>query len=163
MTVTALNEWTMPECYFGATWEGYYVFLGQNRDSDSLGRSNFTCALEAIGGESEHEGGVQVVRESHWACGWIEWIAVPAGPSIALAKALEIVEGLESYPVVNEDHWSEVEMEEANEVWKNCYDVSERIEYIRFHSGDFDFHNWADLRSCVKGEYFAGYAGDLLN
>lgn len=163
MTVTTLDEWTTPDSYFGATWEGYYVFLAQNRDSDSLERSNFICALKAIGGESEHEGGVQVVREGHWACGWVEWIAIPAGPSVALAKALEIMEGLEAYPVVNEDHWSEVEMEEANEVWRNCYDASERIKYIRKHRSQFEFHDWKDLRSCVNGEYFAGYAGDLLN
>ncbi len=163
MKVTTLNEWTMPGSYFGATWEGYYVFLSQTRDSHTLERSNFICALEAIGGESEHEGGVQVVREGHWACGWIEWIAIPAGPSVALAKALEIMDGLESYPVVNEEHWSEVEREEADEAWRNCYDLSERIEYIRDNPSQFDFHNWADLRSCLKGEYFAGYASELLN
>ncbi len=163
MTATMLNKWTMPSDYFGATWEGYYVFLGQNRDSSSLERSNFIRALEAIGGESEQEGGVQVVHEGHWACGWVEWIAIPAGPSVSLAKAIEIMEGLEAYPVVDEEHWCEVESEEANEVWRNCYDVSERIEYIRENPDQFGFHNWADLRSCVKGEYFAGYAGDLLN
>jgi hypothetical protein len=163
MKVSTLNEWTRPDCYFGATWEGYYVFLGQNRDSDSLERSNFISGLKAIGGESETGEGVQVVRESHWACGWIEWIAIPAGPSVALAKALEVMERLEGYSVVNEDHWSEMEHEEAHEVWSRCYHDCDRVEYIRDNPDQFYFRSWADLRSCVRGEWFGGSASELLS
>lgn len=32
-----------------------------------------TCMLRELGGESET---VRVVRESHWAVGWVEWIAI---------------------------------------------------------------------------------------
>ena len=157
-----LDEWTMPRNYFGATWEGHYVFLGQNRDSDALDRSNFRSALKAIGDESEHENGVTVVHEGHWACGWIEWIAIPFGPSIALAKACEIQEGLESYPVVNESDWSELETEEADEVWARCYDRRERVEYIRDNPIEFDFRDWSEMKAVVNGEYFIGYASELL-
>lgn len=158
-----LNKWTMPDNYFGAKWGGYYVFLGQHRDSDVLERSNFRSALEAIGGESEHDNGVQVVREGHWAVGWVEWIAIPAGPSVALAKANEIMSRLEDYPVVNEDDLSELEHEEANEVWEMCYDWRERMEYIREHREQFYFHDFSDLMSVVRGEYFTGYASELLS
>lgn len=157
-----LNEWTMPDSYFGATWEGYYVFLGQNRDSDCVERSNFRAALKAIGGESEHEGGVQVVREGHWACGWIEWIAIPFGPSKALVAACEIMEGLEAYPVVDEDDWSELETEDADEVWRVCYDWQERVDYIRENESEFDFRNFASMLSCVRGDHFGGWASELL-
>ena len=157
-----LNEWTTPDSYFGATWEGHYVFLGQHRDSDLLERSNFRSALEAIGGESENDNGVQVVREGHWAVGWVEWIAIPPGPSVALAEANEIMEGLESYPVVNEDDWCELEAEEANEVWGKCYDWRERIEYIRENPDFFFFSDFSDLMSVVRGECFSGYASELL-
>jgi len=37
---TTLNKWTTPESYFGDSWFDYYVFLGQNRDSDTLTQSN---------------------------------------------------------------------------------------------------------------------------
>lgn len=158
-----LNEWTTPSDYFGAEWEGYYVFLGQNRDSHALDRSNFRSALKEIGGESEYEGGVQVVREGHWACGWVEWIAIPVGPSVALARAVEILERLEGYPVVNEDDLSELEQEEAEEVWGKCYDRSERVEYIRENPDQFYFNSWASLKECIKGEYFCGYASELLS
>ena len=46
-----LNLWTHPQNYMGTTWEEYYVFLSQTRDSDALHRSNYIKGLEAIGGE----------------------------------------------------------------------------------------------------------------
>jgi hypothetical protein len=115
----------MPENYSGEVWPGYYVFLGQNRDSDSLTRSNFTCALKAIGGESET---VEVIREGHWACGWIEYIAIHQDDEKALKIADEIMSDLESYPVVNEDHWSNLEYEEACDYWEKMT-VRDRAEY----------------------------------
>jgi len=158
-----LKRWTMPNSYFGATWKGYYCFLSQNRDSDILERSNFDSALVFIGGESSDENGVQVVREGHWAVGWIEWIAIPFGPSVAFAKACEIMEALEAYPILDEELYSEMEMADANSVWEDCYDETERVDYIRKYRSQFEFHNWAELRSVVRGEYFPGYASELLN
>ncbi len=153
----------MPSSYFGATWEGYYCFLSQHRDSDILERSNFESALDSIGGESSDDSGVQVVREGHWAVGWIEWIAIPFGPSVALAKACQIMEALDSYPILDEDRYSEMEMSDANSVWEDCFDNRERLQYIRDFRSQFEFHDWADLRSVIRGEYFPGYASELLN
>lgn len=160
---TKLDEWTMPDSYFGATWEGYYVFLGQNRDSDCLEQSNFRSALRMIGGESETEDGVQVVRESHWAVGWVEWIAIPFGPTKALLAACKVMEDLESYPVVDDDDFCELETEEADKVWKTCYDRGERVEYIRRNSSQFEFYSWSSMREVVSGEFFNGYASELLS
>ena len=70
MQTETINRWTMPDSYYGSQWPEYFVFLSQSRDSDALTRSNFECGLKALGGESE---AVQVVREGHWAVGWIEW------------------------------------------------------------------------------------------
>lgn len=155
-----LKLWTMPKYYFGETWPDYYsAGVGQSRDSDALERSNFACMLKELGGESET---VLVIRESHWAVGWVEWIAIHATEDKALAIADEIKGKLEDYPVVNEDHWSGLECEEANEVWTNCYDVKARIKYIREHRSQFDFRDFADLIGCVRGQYFAGYASELL-
>ena len=138
------------------------MFLSRNRDSDCLERSNFRSALKAIGGESEIEGGVQVVREGHWAVGWIEWIAIPPGPSVALSKAIEIGESLEQYPVVDEEDFSELENADADEVWKSCYDKEDRVRYIRDNPDQFHFRSWSGLRAVVSGEYFNGYASELL-
>lgn len=155
-----LNRWTMPDCYFGEVWPAYYRSgCGRHRDSDALERSNFTCMLKALGGESET---VIVVRESHWAVGWVEWIAIHQDDEKALRIADEIAAKLKDYPVIDDDHFSDVEQEDAHETWKNCYRVEDRIKYIRDHRSQFEFHDLADMRGCVRGNYFSGYASELL-
>ncbi|MER9178916.1 hypothetical protein [Mesorhizobium sp. M0767] len=156
-----IKLWTMPDCYAGEVWPGYYGSgCGQHRDSDALTRSNFTCMLKALGGESET---VIVVHEGHWAVGWVEWIAIHQDDEKALRIADEIAGGLEDYPVVNEDHWSEVETEEAHQVWAGCYSPKERVEYIRRHRDQFEFHGFADPMAQVRGKYFGGYASEIIN
>lgn len=124
-----LKLWKMPGSYFGAVWPAYYVFLGQHRDSDSLTRSNFVCGLAALGGEDSEET-VVVVRESHWAVGWVEWIAIHQDNEAALRAADEVMESLEEYPIVNEDHWSELEWDEVSTYWEQM-SVRTRAEFCR--------------------------------
>lgn len=160
-----LRRWTMPEHYFGASWVNHYSSgVGRSRDSDCLEESNFHAMLAALGGESDL---VTVVRESHWAVGWVEWIAIEADGSSESDEALQIADAqkarLADYPVLDESDWSEREEEAANEVWTNCYDWHARIEYIRAHRSQFDFRDYRDLLGCVRGQYFAGYASELLN
>lgn len=159
-TPTHLKLWTPPEHYFGEVWPATYSSgVGQSRDSDALERSNFACMLEAIGGESDT---VTVVRESHWLVGWIEWIAIHQDDDKALELADKVQEGLADYPIVNEDHWSQLEQEDADQTWQNCYSPLERVAYIRKFRNQFKFRTFADLLDCVRGKYFAGYASELL-
>jgi hypothetical protein len=155
-----LTLWSTPDSWFGTPWEGHYVFLGQNRDSDCLSRSNFRKGLEALGGEVE--GKVEVVRESHWACGWIEWIAIHEDATEALEIADEIAAALEAYPVLNESDFSKLEVEEADRVWESCYSGQERVAYIRRWRSQFDFADFAEVLACARGKFFAGYASELL-
>lgn len=158
-TPTKLKLWTLPPYYCGETWPDYYCSgFGRSRDSDALERSNFIVALRELGGESET---VIVVRESHWACGWVEWIAIHATDYAALRKGDELQESYEAYPSLDEDHWSEIEREDADSLWK-CYSVKERVDFIRKHDDEFEFHDFADMIRCVRGEYYAGYASSLL-
>lgn len=99
-----LELWTRPNNYLGQTWEDYYVFLSQHRDSDTLDRSNFICALEQVG--KEH---CAIAHERHWACGWIETIMIHKEDAEGLAKAEAILKKLEDYPVIDEEHYSELE------------------------------------------------------
>jgi hypothetical protein len=155
-----LERWTMPEHYFGAAWLEYYrAGFGRHRDSDCLAESNFRVALKALGGESET---VLVIRESHWAVGWIEWIAIHESDSKSLQIADRLIEDLESYPVLNEEDWSELEQEAADEIWRQCFTPSDRVEYIRKFRDQFDFRDFRDMIGCVRGQYFAGYASELL-
>lgn len=155
----ALTRWQVPGSYFGQHWDGYFVGLGQHRDSDALDRSNFRAALEALGGESDT---VHVVREGHWAVGWIEWIAIHESNIESLKIQYDIERSLADYPVLDETDLCEEEAEEADEVWRNCYDEKDRIEYVRKYSSQFYFASWSDLRNVIRGEYFTGYASELL-
>lgn len=162
-----LKRWTMPDNYFGEVWPNYYVFLGQNRGSDCLTRSNFMKGLEMIGGEAgEDDDGISevaVVRERHWACGWVEWIAIHQDNYTALEIADRIAKDLENYPVIDEDHFSEMEMEEANEIWLKCHSPEERIKYMRDHQYQFERYSFTDLLAQARGKYFGGYASELIN
>ena len=157
---TNLRRWTKPDNYAGASWPEYYSSgVGQSRDSSALERSNFSCMLRALGGESDT---VLVIHEGHWAVGWVEWIAIHESDAKALETADEIARGLEDYPVVDESHWSELETEEANDVWRDCYSPADRLGYVRRNRDQFDFRDYADLMGCIRGRYFAGYASELL-
>lgn len=159
-TPKSLVRWTLPDSYYGATWEGYYsAGIGRNRDSDALARSNFAVASKALLAISDR---VEIIRENHWACGWVEWIAIPGDDFVALEAADAMQAQLEDYPALDADHWSEVEHEDAGEVWANCYDARARVAYIREHRDQFEFRSLADLLGCARGQYFAGYASELI-
>ena len=170
-----LKRWTLPPSYAGAHWPDYYRSgCGRSRDSDTLERANFDAMLKAIGGEKTdpaqedpNDPGsalclVRIVRESHWAVGWVEWIAIHESATEQLKIADEIARSLEDYPVVSEQLFSEYENDAANETWRNCYRPGERIEYIRKHRSQFEFRSLTDMLGCVRGNYFAGYASELL-
>lgn len=129
--MNTLPRWTLPEHYFGAEWPEYFVFLTQNRDSDSLGRANFTSGLDAIGGETET---VFIVRESHFLCGWLEWIAIHESDTEALEKASDVMAELENYPCLDEEAWSANEYEEACQVWQDM-SVRDRVELLQKFAG----------------------------
>lgn len=155
-----LKRWTKPDHYAGASWPEYYSSgVGQSRDSDDLEESNFAVMLKDLGGESDT---VLVVRESHWAVGWVEWIAIHQSDDKALAIADRNKKRLADYPVLDENDWSDRETESANRVWTECYSVKERIDYIREHRSQFEFHDYAHMIGCVRGKHFAGYASELL-
>lgn len=161
-TYTHLKRYTRPRDFadfadFDRT--AYYVAYGQHRDSDALTRSNFAVMLQRLGGESET---VLIVRDNHWAVGWIETIYILATDTERSQHADTMLADLDDYPVLDEEHFSATEHEDADLTWRNCYSPTERIAYIREHRSQFEFHNYADLRGCVRGEYFAGYASELL-
>ena len=123
----AIKRWERPSDYFGADWPEYFVFLGQHRDSDSVERSNFIVGLESLGGESET---VIVVRERHWAVGWVEWIGIHESDEARITEADEILCALSGYPVLSDDHWSELEWNEACFQWESM-PIKYRVELCR--------------------------------
>ena len=122
-----LKKWTHPDNYIGEDWPEWFVFLGQHRDSDALTRSNFECGLARLGGESET---VQVIRERHWAVGWVEWIGIHESAADKLRTAETLLEKLEGYPVLDDEHFSDLEWKEAGQAWAGL-SVRERVDLCR--------------------------------
>lgn len=98
----------------------FVVPVGQNRDSGCLARSNFEVAVKLLGGESET---VEVHRFGHWANGWFEIIIVH--PSLE-GQVLDIEGTLESYPILDDEHYNNLEYETACTYWEHA-STKERI------------------------------------
>jgi len=145
----------------------------EHRDSNVLDRSNAVALYRFLRSDPSLAEEYTIERASHWAVGWVEHLSFHAYDSdddktkrptrIARILAAWFTYLDEQHPVADEDLLSEMEQEEANEVWRNCYDESERIKYIRRHRSQFEFRNFADMIGCVRGKYFAGYASELLD
>lgn len=106
------RSWTRPNSYMGPDHNDTIAIIGRSRDSELLEQSNFDVALERLGGESKH---VEVVRDSHWACGWIEQIRVSKTHKPTLKIALDILNSLADYSVLDDGDYFERERERINE------------------------------------------------
>jgi len=145
------------------------VYL-ENRDSDCLDQSNAAAiyaALHAWTGLQCDGSDVETQSHNHWAVGHVDGIVIRCldakGKATAAFKALHALAAkLDGYPVLDEDDFSRREQEAADLTWKSCYREAERIEYIRQHREQFEFHGLADMAACVRGKFFAGYASELL-
>lgn len=184
-----LRAWTRPDCYAGAEWHGWYsAGVGTHRDADALQRANFDAVAERLARvlglealpEAQHnapsflsldpsadpgESGfapppVCIVSESHWAVGWVEWIAIRADQAEALREADSIAADLEDYPVVDESKFSEYEDDECDQVWRQCFDWRERLRYLREHVYRLADRPFREVLAAVRGDW--GYAACLL-
>jgi hypothetical protein len=126
-TYEHLKPYKRPDSYFGPDYWEHYPVLGQSRDSVALERSNFVCGLERLGGESDT---VLVVRDSHWAVGWVETVYVHKSDLATLAEADKMLDDLASYPVVDEDHFNQLEREQGEKRWEQT-PVADRVRVIQ--------------------------------
>lgn len=135
----AIRPWEHPDSWAGKPWHGWFVGLSRTRDSDALTRSNFEVFLKALRelpevlvDDTENADrydwsavdSVYVVQESHWACGWIDWVAIHPSNEAAMKLADEMLCAISDYPVLDEDHFSELETNEIEEWW-----ASEPVRY----------------------------------
>lgn len=138
------------------------------RDSDALERSNYKVILKELEKQptsrtalNKDELDYEVHSFNHWACGFFEIILVRPG-TLCDEFAEKWEDALQEYPIADEFDYSNEENEEAQEVWTACYSDKERLKYIRGHRSQFEFNSWMDLLKCVRGEYFCGYASELI-
>ena len=157
-----VTRWHHPSNYAGQTWGDWFnAGFSQHRDSDALERANFQAAYAALprGNEAGDEPSVQIVREGHWAVGWVEWIAIHESDEQALTIARELCAATNDYPVIDEELFSQLEDEECAETWERCYRPKERIEYFRSHGHTVT--SLGALLRAVRGDW--GEAASILH
>jgi len=125
--------------YYGERGD-WYIVAARTRDSDALDRSNFDVMLTHLGGESD---GVAVEEASHWLCGWLRYLIVAPDNRAGLRAAIEAHCAVSDYPVLNDEHFSNLEGEEF---W----------EFAESELKQFD--GWEDVMRKLQdeGNYFAG-------
>jgi hypothetical protein len=138
--------WEQPSSYAGHSPVGDYVVVSQHRDSTALTRSNYTRIYADVIAKAIELGqpaGIDIdpelpndqqwvysFRASHWAVGWVEYVILrKAAPDDLVTYVGEIRAALDDYPVYDEDHFSNLEHEEAEEYWRGL-DIKGRIEAI---------------------------------
>jgi hypothetical protein len=132
--VQELRKWERPQDYAGAYWYGWFIApVDRTRDSGLLTESNWEAQnkillpLADLVPEVEHPNevtwpSVGIVREHHWAVGWVEWVAVHPSNTEAVQKAEELATRLDSYPVLDEDDFSRREYEAVRNYWEELSD-----------------------------------------
>ncbi len=142
-----LHRWTHPDSYGGHDPIGDYQLCGQSRDSDALERSNYKRIFEDLlkkavelgqpedtetdYREDEPKQWVYDFRANHWAVGWVDQVIIrKEAPEALIHFAEEIRDAIDSYPVYDEEHFSELEVEEAENYWGSM-PVKERYELIK--------------------------------
>ena len=113
---------------FAGTIPTEYIIYSRHRDSCILDTCNFEEILKDLGGESDH---VKVIRHGHWACGWIEYLAVKTdSPTELLDRCGEILRALDSYPVYDDDRYSERQFEAICDYWHSL-PLRNRVDLCR--------------------------------
>jgi hypothetical protein len=155
-----LKQWTLPNSYIGETYPDYFrTGFGQSRDSDLLERCNFDAALEALGGETKRD--VIVTRAGHWACGWVEEILVHKSAIAKLRIADELMSRYLDYPILDDDSFSELQLEERAETFAQFESdfIRELESVLGLTLADNEVN---EAESIVHETYFddCGYCGD---
>lgn len=154
-----MNLWERSAYYIGETYPDYYVLLGRHRDSTLLTESNFECAYAMIkeipcsdtwddnnGDTPEY----QIVRSSHGAVGWIEFIGIHKDSIPYVEEGNRILDKLEYSLVLNDDDYSNRESEAT---WEG---VKDSIRYAGYSVNRAeDVYQWLDAN--MPGELESKY------
>jgi hypothetical protein len=140
----------------------------EHRESDVLDRSNAKALREYLATLPELTDDWEITDCNHWAVGWVKHLSyrvvdADGKPSRMAGIVKAWFAALRDYPIADENLYSEMEDEEAQEVWTRCYSDADRLTFIREHRHEFEFRSFADLLGCVRGKYYAGYASTLLS
>jgi hypothetical protein len=116
-TVTGFATAANSCLYFG-DHGGWYMVAGQHRESDSLTRSNFTVLVERLQKVDPEGKGFTFERFSCSLVGWRDHLLVAPHARQSLRVAVAAARDLEAYPVLDEDHWLNLEFKKTAEWWE---------------------------------------------
>lgn len=148
-------------CWLGDTpdEDGWTLQYTHNRDSDLLTESN-AAAIEKALLDCDPETECYPCRHSHFACGWLEGFYIKTG-SAAWAVYCELMARIDDYPVLDEDDFSERELEAAFENVKAALRYSREIELrddLDLDAAAAEVHYWLD--SHRSGDYAYSWPND---
>lgn len=143
--------------------QDWLVFpCAHNRDSDCLDESNWDVSVKALLEIDPTEVDHEIHRFGHWANGWFEIILVRPGTACA-AESEKTEASLANYCILSDSDFDAKVQAAADLAWLNCYDVGDRVEYIREHPKQFNFNDLKDMMGCVRGKYFGGDASSFID
>lgn len=147
------HAWETPRDYAGFNPVGDVLVLSVHRDSDALARSNWTVGGTLLREAAEAAGAPESVydwRASHWAVGWVEYLMVKRdAPESVLEAAADILDSLADYPVLSDDHFSDLEWTEASDYWASL-SVRDRCHLIRDSGSDASL--FAARSDCIPSD-----------
>ena len=108
--------------YFGND-DDMFITVGRsgistNRDADTLTRSNWQVITEDVLERFPNDSRIEPY--GHWACGWVENLIIriyddKKKPTDVAKACYDYLSALEDYPVIDDMHYSALELEEAEE------------------------------------------------
>jgi len=114
--------------------ENWGIVYYSNRDADTLTQCNAKVIEEKLK-PFENSGHIRMESHNHWAVGHVDGFSIKPIDEMGnitpvfIEWAL-IQESLDSYPILNEDLFSEMEWELACETWENM-SIKERVELCK--------------------------------
>lgn len=136
-------RWESPENYGGFNPVGDFFIHSVHRDSNCLDRSNHEAITEIMEGMNKdfdprwikNDGLVSgderffyTFRARHWAVGWVEYLMLRQdAPDEMQAKAYDLLAALANYPLLDDERYSAMQMEEAEWMW-DSFNTRDRIE-----------------------------------
>ena len=154
-----IHKWQRASNYLGDDLGEYYVIYSRHRDSDILNLSNWQCLIRDFDQFIKEFGDDYFIpRFSDWLVGWSELILVHESQTNLLKYCDKAVGKINNYPVYDEEHYSNMQMEELEKF------IKQEIDYfLSDHSEDIDyecktyFKDYEPIEDKLYGAVFSKY------
>ena len=114
--------------YHGERGDWYVVYVKLN-GSEVIIRANFEAVKDRLGIFKEYE----IETSGHYIVGHVDFSIVPPN-SASYCEAEKIEEELRDYPVLDDELYSKMEFDEAQECWEDMF-PEDRIEFLKQYGG----------------------------